>query len=225
MSRRSFYRSSRQGTAGPYVADIDEKITHWSRDWVSPQLPAQQLQQQSSSSVTPAPNADEAESPNPNEQLKSNQFGFTVKTWILVDDEDYVPVKDGDDGDTLDIDVFTQANLSKEQPVPETGALTAADIRGAVGGEAIPGIASGYSGTTKETQETQETGEAKPEEVKTKEVKPEVNTATTDAPASAEIPAIEPAATVAEPAAITEPTESNSNETQEPNDVTMEEAS
>ena len=40
----------------------------------------------------------------------------------------------------------------KEQPVPETGALTAADIRGAVGGEAIPGIASGYSGTTKETQ-------------------------------------------------------------------------
>jgi hypothetical protein len=65
--------------------------------------------------------------------------------WIpLDDDESHSPEPDCDDADNIDISAIEKR---KEDKVvgKQTGDLTVADIRGAVGGEAIPGITSSSS--------------------------------------------------------------------------------
>lgn len=143
MSRRSLYRQSGRHHAA-YTVDMDEKITHWSREWVTPQLSIQQQQQQQqqqqaqSQSTTPAPeNGDK----NTN-GVAPKVLEFKVKAWVPIEDSSYNPIEDGEPDDILDM-LSSEAKVVLPTTDNDQSGLSAADIRGAVSGEAIPGIATG----------------------------------------------------------------------------------
>lgn len=156
MSRRSFYRqTTRQQTT--YVNDIDDKIVHWAKEWVSPSLSraaaaaaAQDTVSQinGGGSSTADGGANDAGA-NPNSSggnSSTTTLPFSVKMWVAhpETDEKDIPVKDCAEDDLLDLARYTVIKRQPEQAAAGSNDLTAADIRGAVGGEAIPGIASGY---------------------------------------------------------------------------------
>lgn len=69
------------------------------------------------------------------EERPVRDFAYTA--WVTVDD--FKPLDDGEGT----IEFVTRANVDMAMSVDN--GLSAIDIRGAVGGEAIPGISSGYS--------------------------------------------------------------------------------
>lgn len=153
MSRRSFYRqSTRQQTT--YVNDIDEKVIHWSKEWVSPTISgtASTATQESQASSLNGVTVDLHDG---DKKQTVTTLPFSVKMWVShpeLDEKD-IPVKDSVEGDAL-LDL-PQYMVIKRQPEAPTGGnndLTAADIRGAVGGESIPGIASGYDNPSTEAK-------------------------------------------------------------------------
>ncbi|ANB13283.1 hypothetical protein AWJ20_1567 [Sugiyamaella lignohabitans] len=91
-----------------------------------------------------------------NAGVQEPTLGFTVKMWVATTDDSSavdITVKDCDEDDLLDV---SQLNPRKQDAVIEetkaADSLTAADIRGAVGGEAIPGIVAANFGATNDEQ-------------------------------------------------------------------------
>uniref|UniRef100_A0A060T6G1 ARAD1C19668p n=1 Tax=Blastobotrys adeninivorans TaxID=409370 RepID=A0A060T6G1_BLAAD len=177
MTRRSLYRQSSRHSAGPVVIDVDEKVSHWSFEWSSPLLPQGQTnaQNQQGRQNSPHPrstpqtgtttpggaNADNGDANGSADKASApvapQTYPFKVRAWVQVDDASYTPVNDGPEDDVLDIEKFTIKPIVVPEPAPQEGALTAADIRGAVGGDAIPGMSAGQkSEGTEEGKETKE---------------------------------------------------------------------
>lgn len=146
MNRRSL-RQSRRHSAQPYLTEIDDRVLHWSKQWVTPVLAetaAVQNPFQASSGGTPAPGAaSTTNSPAVNGNVDGSRagLGFSVKMWVVTDSSPPV-INDGDDNDLLNMADYSVYKALPEQALPQQGGLSAADIRGAVGGEAIPGIES-----------------------------------------------------------------------------------
>lgn len=187
MTRRSLYRQSSRHSAGPVVIDVDEKISHWSFEWLSPLLPQGQTnaQNQQGRQNSPHPrstpqtgtttpggaNADNGDVNGSADKTSApaapQTYPFKVRAWVQVDDASYSPVNDGPEDDVLDVEKFTIRQAVVPEPAPQEGALTAADIRGAVGGDAIPGMnAAQKPEETEEGKETKETKEETKEESK-----------------------------------------------------------
>lgn len=135
MTRRSLYRQSARHSSGLYLNDLDEKIVHWKYDVVNSLSPnTGSTGNNGNGSIVATPNANGT---NGHSEHGKNHGPFSVKMWIQVDDASYQKVIDCDDSQLLDI------KPSKEVPETENrteDGLSAADIRGAVGGESIPGI-------------------------------------------------------------------------------------
>jgi hypothetical protein len=156
MSRRSLYRHSARHSVQPYLTETDDNVVYWSKEWVTPTSTETATAIQPSNSGTPAPGAvSSTGSPAVNGTANSVTngkpgLGFSVKMWTVVESSP-PPTNDGDDEDLLDMTQFSVIKVEPEKPAPPQGGLSAADIRGAVGGESIPGIAS-YS-TNNDTQD------------------------------------------------------------------------
>ncbi|KAG5368161.1 hypothetical protein CJU90_0352 [Yarrowia sp. C11] len=137
VTRRSLHRQSvmRSAGASTYTNDTDAKVVHWVRQWVSPQQ---------SPNVVSAPSEKRAQTPADAEKgtpastpVSLSNLNFKVKQWIPdPDQEAHVALKYGS---TTDVIAFvTEVHAPVE--VKNDNDLTASDIRGAVGGEAIPGM-------------------------------------------------------------------------------------
>jgi hypothetical protein len=142
MSRRSLYRHSGRHQSS-YAVDVDEKIVHWRREWVTPQLSQAQQQAQQTQAQSQANTPGPEDSKNTNGSVApATTRDFKIKAWVPIDESTYQPVEDGEPDDVLDMQ-SSETKVILPEPEPEqTGGLTAADIRGAVGGDAIPGIVS-----------------------------------------------------------------------------------
>ncbi|CAN6630944.1 hypothetical protein TRVA0_013S00188 [Trichomonascus vanleenenianus] len=182
MSRR--YRQSSRHT-GQYLTDLDDKIKGWQREWTSPLLnaaaasaPATAVTNGSatkSQQNTPAPGSESPPASAAAELNAANKklYSFSVKMWVRVDEEG-VAVEDGDAGDVLDLSSSTQrARMVDEDKSKSEGGLTAADIRGAVGGEAIPGIVSAQYDTQKKEETPKEPSREPPKEPEPTQPEPE----------------------------------------------------
>lgn len=147
MSRRSLYRQSGRYTSTPYIPETDERVVSWSREWVTPALPVDAATSSVSQSATPAPGA-----ANDTFANGKSQASFSVKMWVHTDSK--IP-QDGDDDDYLVFEDPVQEIAPAVSQQSQEGGLSAADIRGAVGGEAIPGISasSDYSKAKEEEKE------------------------------------------------------------------------
>lgn len=155
MSRRSLYRHSGRHQSS-YAVDVDEKIVHWSREWVTPQLSqAQQQGQTQAQSQANTPGPEDSKTTN-GSAVPADTRDFKIKAWVPIDDSSYQPVEDGEPDDVLDMQ-SSETKVILPEPEPEqTGGLTAADIRGAVGGDAIPGIVSQQYNKSEEDGEKKE---------------------------------------------------------------------
>ncbi|KAA8916162.1 hypothetical protein TRICI_001653 [Trichomonascus ciferrii] len=166
MSRRSLYRHSGRHQSS-YAVDVDEKIVHWGREWVTPQLSQaqQQAQQTQAQSQANTPGPEDAKNTNGSAATTAASAAtrdFKIKAWVPIDESTYQPVEDGEPDDVLDMQ-SSETKVILPEPEPEqAGGLTAADIRGAVGGDAIPGIVSQQYSDNKPEQQPQEDEEKKP---------------------------------------------------------------
>lgn len=125
----------RSAGASTYANDTDSKVVHWVRQWVSPQQ---------SPNVVSAPSEKRAQTPADAEKgtpastpVSLSNLNFKVKQWIPdPDQEAHVAFKYGSTDDVIAF--VTEVHAPPE--VKNDNDLTASDIRGAVGGEAIPGM-------------------------------------------------------------------------------------
>lgn len=176
MSRRSLYRHSTRHSTQPYITEIDDNVVHWSKEWVSPIINSSDSSisatGQPSNSGTPVPPGAVSASGSPSVNGNSTGangkpgLGFSVKMWTIVESSP-PPIDDGNEGDLLDLARYSMIKVEPEKPQPTQGGLSAADIRGAVGGESIPGIAN-YSSNEGRKEEKDDQGQIK--ESKTSEV-------------------------------------------------------
>lgn len=135
MSRRSLYRTSRPHTI-KYGADLDQTIKHF------------QLR-----TVMHLVSGDELHIGDDKEQPRQ----FPVKQWVAIPEAEYEPTIDGVESDELE---FTLKTVALGETVSEGDELTAHDIRGAVGGETIPGIASTYKSHNDATKQDELFGDS-----------------------------------------------------------------
>lgn len=134
MSRRSLYRQSGRYTSTPYVIETDERVVSWNREWVTPALPVDAATSSVSQSATPAPGSTTDSFAN-----GKSHASFSVKMWVQADSK--IP-QDCDEDDYLIFEDPVQEIAPAVSQQTQDGGLSAADIRGAVGGEAIPGISA-----------------------------------------------------------------------------------
>lgn len=125
----------RSAGASTYANDTDSKVVHWVRQWVSPQQ---------SPNVVSAPSEKRAQTPADADKgtpastpVSLSNLNFKVKQWIPNPDQDaHFTLKYGSTDDVIAF--VTEVHAPVE--VKGDNDLTASDIRGAVGGEAIPGM-------------------------------------------------------------------------------------
>ncbi|KAG5360414.1 hypothetical protein CJU89_3479 [Yarrowia sp. B02] len=197
VTRRSLHRQSvmRSAGASTYTNDTDAKVVHWVRQWVSPQQ---------SPNVVSAPSEKRAQTPADAEKgtpastpVSLSNLNFKVKQWIPdPDQEAHVPLKYGSTEDVIAFvtEVYAPVEVKNDND------LTASDIRGAVGGEAIPGM------TTMDKQGDEdkpaEPAAATAEDALNNTTVPEANTAVDSTEMVVDAP--EPAAVVTETTTTTE---------------------
>ncbi|ODQ66727.1 hypothetical protein NADFUDRAFT_82461 [Nadsonia fulvescens var. elongata DSM 6958] len=173
---RHSLRQGRNTSSTPYLIDGNETNTttgsssttsstvHWRRQWIVPNSSSGPLPGsinssntvQTNGSVTPSISKEEtANTSDSNGHVPMGadailpHLNFKIKMWVPVDlSGDIIddPIVQGDEDDLLDFGILSQGTAGKKAEASNTNDLTAADIRGAVGGEAIPGIiSSGYN--------------------------------------------------------------------------------
>lgn len=136
--RRSLYRQS-TGRGG-YANDLDETVVHWERAWVVP-VPVATPSANGTSTKTNGQLAGTPSGGNSDEKAASTQLSFKVKVWAQLENQsDFTILKDGDDDDYINLVAATTQALKRKGGTGnqiQTGSLSAADIRGAVGGESM----------------------------------------------------------------------------------------
>lgn len=142
--KRSLHRQS--GRA--YAHDIEENVVRWERVWVSPlSIPSSAT----SSGPVKANGTTSTQKLNSDTETaeKLPTFSFKVKVWAQLSNQmDSVVLKDGDDDDYINLVAATHSR--KDVPnQANAGSLTAADIRGAVGGGEEVSISSYTSNEAK----------------------------------------------------------------------------
>ncbi|KAF5094600.1 hypothetical protein D0Z03_002030 [Geotrichum reessii] len=147
--KRSLHRQS--GRA--YAHDIEENVVRWERVWVSPlSIPSSAT----SSGPVKANGTTSTQKLNSDTETaeKLPTFSFKVKVWAQLNNStESVVLKDGDDDDYINLVATTQSR--KDVPSQaNAGSLTAADIRGAVGGGEEVSISSYTSNEAKPKDKT-----------------------------------------------------------------------
>lgn len=157
--RRSLYRQS-TGRGASHSNDLAETVVHWERVWVSP-LPV--------STSNGNPNAKVNGSAGVSKTLSGTTSGgnsleedqspaqatlpFKVKVWAQLDNQgDFATLNDGDDDDYINLVAATshvQGRKVNAVNQATSDSLTAADIRGAVGGGEDVSISSYTSNEAK----------------------------------------------------------------------------
>lgn len=139
--RRSLYRQS-TGRGASYGNDLEETITHWERVWVAP-LPISTTNANGSAPANSKSGISSTKSPAANsgvteEDQGTAQLSFKVKVWAQLENQaDFVSLKDGDDDDYINLVAATNQAQSRKTNAggqATNDSLSAADIRGAVGG-------------------------------------------------------------------------------------------
>lgn len=158
--RRSLYRQS-TGRGASYANDLDENIVHWERVWVAP-LPIStstsgtaNTKVNGSTGVNKTSSGGASGSGNLEDDQTAAQatLSFKVKVWAQLESStDFVSLKDGDDDDYINLEAATiHSQGRKVNAVGQSGndSLSAADIRGAVGGGEDVSISSYTSNEAK----------------------------------------------------------------------------
>lgn len=134
--RRSLYRQS--GGRGAYSNDLDETVVHWERAWVSP-VPISSTSANGLTKANGSTSKALSGAANAEDESSVTQYSFKVKVWAQLENQsDFVALQDGDDDDYLNLLAATSQALNRKggsTGQAQSGSLTAADIRGAVGGE------------------------------------------------------------------------------------------
>ncbi|CDK28356.1 unnamed protein product [Kuraishia capsulata CBS 1993] len=221
--KNNLYKQSLVRSANSHLNLLDQQSgeRRWTRDWFNPPKP-----KTNEGGIANGINGIVGSSA-PDSQSTTPQpvaiYPFELKTWVLKTDEASEPIVDGDDDDFIDLTKFTTGeptNTESEASGSRTDSgLSAADIKGAVGGDAIPGFSSSAAQEMKEKElqnqasldsdkESSQTPVATPSETpaetpastadSTPEVSEQVGTTEASAEASAQVSAPSGSASVSE---------------------------
>lgn len=215
--KRSLHRQS--GRA--YAHDIEENVVQWERVWVSPlSIPSSATSNAPNGKATPGSSSTSAQKINSNINSdgsdKPPTFSFKVKVWAQLNNQaESIAIKDGDDDDYINLVAATQSR--KGAPVPAgSGSLTAADIRGAVGGGEDVSISSYTSNEAKPKEDKPVEGGSRIEVI-SEELQTDAATDATETPQTIKAPEQQASETEAkEPVSTSESVASADKESEEP---------
>lgn len=227
--RRSLYRQS-TGRGASYGNDLEETITHWERVWVAP-LPistssangSAPVNSKSGISSTRSPAGPSASSGGAGEEDQGTaQLSFKVKVWAQLENQaDFVALKDGDDDDYINLVAATNQAQSRKTNAggqATNDSLSAADIRGAVGGGEEISISSYTSNEAKP-----KAAAAAPESAATEKPAAESETKSTETPADKTAEPVAPKEESAKPEESTESVKEDTKDTETTESVAAEE--